>query len=67
MSLDNDPPVMAYLTGCSLSSQSMQATLDLQAGTLIPNENQGSQLWKLLSPGTNGSVEFISIVGYMLF
>lgn len=70
LSLDNDPPVMAYLAGCSLSSQSIQTILDVQAGTLISNANANqasSQSWELLSLDRNGSVGFISAVGHMLF
>ena len=63
--IDGGPPLMAYLAACSLSTQSTYATLDLQAGTLSSNLSQeSSQFWKLWSPGTNESNEFISWVGY---
>ena len=58
---------MAYLAGCSLSSQSMLSILDLQAGTLSSYPSQdSSQSWELWSPGTNESEEFKSWVGDML-
>ncbi|KAG8215448.1 hypothetical protein J3R82DRAFT_9062 [Butyriboletus roseoflavus] len=49
---DDNDPIMAYLAACTLSTQSTNATLNLQAGTLIPSPAQASsQPWKLWAPG----------------
>ena len=65
--VDDDPPLMAYLAACSLSSQSTHAILDFQTGTLSSNLSQEiSQSWNLWSPGTNESKEFAPLVGCIL-
>ena len=46
-----------------MSSQTIDATLDIQAGTLIPSPAQtGSQPWKLGAPGIEGSSELLVFV-----
>ena len=54
---------MAYLAACTLSSQTTNAILEVQSGTLIPSPAQlQSQPWQLWTPEINGSSDLISLV-----
>lgn len=62
-SLGDNDPVMAYLAACTLSSQTTNAILEVQSGTLIPSPAQlQSQPWQLWTPEINGSSDLISLV-----
>ena len=54
---------MGYLAACTLSNQTTNATLDVQASSLFPSSPQASpQPWQLWAPGIEDSTDLVALV-----
>ncbi|KAG8215508.1 hypothetical protein J3R82DRAFT_9153 [Butyriboletus roseoflavus] len=65
---DNTYPITAYLAACTLSSQTTNSILNLQAGTLTPSPAwAGFQPWQLWTPGIEGSLDLFPLVDTIFY